>query len=483
MNLPIDFLRNIETELGEVEAWKLISALTESESVTSIRLNTGKNAHLNGAEKTVPWCRDGFYLKARPAFTFDPLFHAGLYYVQEASSMFLRRVMEQYVGHPVKMLDLCAAPGGKSTLALQALPDNSLLVSNEIDRQRSRILAENLIKWGNPNVFVSNNAPKDFAAFQHYFDVIVTDVPCSGEGMFRKDMTAVNEWSGQNVRMCVQRQRNILSACWNCLKPGGLLIYSTCTFNIHEDEENVRWISEQLGAEPLEVDIDENWAVTRNLAGYPDHVYHFFPHRTMGEGFFLAVLRKTEGINGTEGLSLSDSPILLSGKKKIKNLKRDRKKRVPSFTLPAEMQDWLLTPENFTFHEEGDCIIALPTLFSEDFERLKQNLIPLHQGITVAVRKGKQWAPAHSLAMSTCLNLEAFQRYDVGVDIAWSYLKGEALVLPSGFSKGYVLITYKNHPLGFVKNIGTRSNNLYPQNWKIRTGHFPDSQEVPSVVQ
>lgn len=483
MDLPIEFLHNIETELGEGEARKLVTALTENGSVTSIRLNTGKNVRPGTDAGPVPWCREGYYLNERPAFTFDPLFHAGLYYVQEASSMFLRQALGQYVTQPVRALDLCAAPGGKSTLALQALPEHSLLVSNEIDRQRSRILAENLIKWGNPYVFVSNNAPKDFAAFHHYFDVMITDVPCSGEGMFRKDPQAVSEWSEQNVRSCVRRQRDILSDCWDCLKPGGLLVYSTCTFNVHEDEENVHWIAEQLGAESLPVSVDEDWLITESLTAFPESVYHFFPHKTRGEGFFLAVLRKN-GNACESGTPLApDCTPLVSKKKKARISKKDRKKRTSVFSLPAEMQDWLLNPDELSCFEDGDSIIAVPRIYEEDFELLSRHLFPLHRGLTIAVRKGKQWAPAHSLAMSTAFNRQAFPHYEVDMDMAWAYLKGEVLVLPAGYPKGYVLVTYKGHPLGFVKNVGTRSNNLYPQNWKIRTGYLPDSREVLSVVR
>ena len=236
--------------------------------------------------------------------------------------MFVERVLQTYVSNPVVMLDLCAAPGGKSTLSRSALPEGSLLVANEVMRNRSQILAENLIKWGYPDVVVTNNDPADFTTMEHLFDVILTDVPCSGEGMFRKDEVAVEEWSVENVDVCWQRQRRILKDIWPTLKPGGLLIYSTCTFNREENEDNISWIAKELGAEVLPVPVDESWGITGNLIGEDFPVYRFLPHRTMGEGFFIAVLRKhTDIVNETSGRFIKN--VRTSDKKK-KNVK-DRK--------------------------------------------------------------------------------------------------------------------------------------------------------------
>lgn len=483
MNLPVDFLKDIETELGKTEAAALAAVLAGGDTVTSVRCNSRK-VKMSGCENKemspVPWCKEGYYLKQRPAFTFDPLFHAGMYYVQEASSMFLQQVLKQYVKEPVRMLDLCAAPGGKSTLALQDLPQGSLLVSNEIDRQRSRILAENIIKWGNPAVVVTNNAPKDFSgSFTHFFDVLLTDVPCSGEGMFRKDPQAVEEWSEKNVSMCTGRQRDILRDCWHCLKPGGLFIYSTCTFNRHEDEENVHWIVEHLGAEPLSVEVHREWGITGNLAGLPEEVYHFFPHKTAGEGFFLAVLRKEEKPIEPNHSSQRRERIHTREMPFTKKRKQQKNKLVAG-KVPDEVKAWLNAPESFAFQVQEDCITAVPKALQEDVKQLA-SLHLLQAGVTVAVRKGKDWAPAHSLAMSSNLNQNAFPAFEVTIEQAWTYLRGESFALAEGTPKGFVLITYRHHPLGFVKNIGNRSNNLYPQNWKIRSGHLPDPQEVLSL--
>jgi len=241
----------------------------------------------------LPWCPLGFYLTSRPQFTFDPLFHAGCYYVQEAASMFIDHVLRQYVRRPVEMLDLCAAPGGKSTAALGALPQGSVLVSNEPVRQRCQVLRENIEKWGYPNCEVTNLYPADFRKNGRQFDVILCDVPCSGEGMFRKDPAAVGEWSLQNVEKCWRLQRDIVSEAWQCLRPGGLLIYSTCTFNTKENEENLQWILQTFEADILPLDTKPEWGITGSLLeGFDAPVYRFIPGLTRSEGLFMAVVRK-----------------------------------------------------------------------------------------------------------------------------------------------------------------------------------------------
>lgn len=270
MNLPEDFTAYTREWMGEDLFADFMKGM-EATAPTSIRLNPFKCpscTHITDEDDTevVPWCPNtGRYLSERRNFTFDPLLHAGLYYVQEASSMFIDLAIRKYVKQPVRMLDLCAAPGGKSTAIRAALPEGSLLFSNEPMRTRSQILAENIQKFGHPDVIVTNNYPRDYKKSKLQFDVILTDVPCSGEGMFRKDEGAIKEWSTSNVNNCWQLQREIVSDIWNCLKPGGILIYSTCTFNGHEDEENVLWIEENLGAERLPMPIEERWNITGSL--------------------------------------------------------------------------------------------------------------------------------------------------------------------------------------------------------------------------
>lgn len=302
MQLPEEFVRETHRLMGEQRFGRFLEALDEEPPV-SIRVNPGKTTAVpSGNCLQVGWCPTGYYLPARPNFTFDPLLHAGCYYVQEASSMFIDLVLRQHVKHPVRMLDLCAAPGGKSTAARAALPEGSLLVSNEPIRQRACVLAENIEKWGAADCIVTNNYPKNFRKAKAQFDVILCDVPCSGEGMFRKDPASVGEWTRQNVERCWQLQREIVAEAWHCLTEGGLLIYSTCTYNTKEDEENVQWIERELGGEVLPVVTKAEWNITGSLLeGYDRPVYRFIPGFTKGEGLFMAVLRKPGDRSATIG--------------------------------------------------------------------------------------------------------------------------------------------------------------------------------------
>ena len=284
--------------MGEERFGRFLAALSE-EAPVSIRLNPlkakEKTVAPEWADGQVDWCEEGYYLKSRPDFTFDPLLHAGVYYVQEASSMFISHVLRHLVHEPVMMLDLCAAPGGKSTAARAVLPEGSMLYSNEPIRTRANILAENMEKWGHPDVRVTNLYPRDYSSSGMMFDVILCDVPCSGEGMFRKDEGAIGEWSVANVRKCQQLQREIVAEAMKCLKPGGYLIYSTCTFNAHENEENIAWIMEEYGMTPDSVPTEVSWGITGPLAGDLSlPLYRFIPGFTRGEGLFVGCLKNTE---------------------------------------------------------------------------------------------------------------------------------------------------------------------------------------------
>lgn len=290
MNLPQEFSQYTRRLMGEPLFETFLNGMTE-EHPTSIRLNPFKTKGATVEGESVPWCPTGWYLKGRPNFTFDPFLHAGLYYVQEASSMFISHVLRKLVHHPITMLDLCAAPGGKSTCAMSVLPQGSRLFSNEPLRPRARILYENILKFGHPGITVTNNYACDYQQAHAFFDLILADVPCSGEGMFRKDESTIDEWSVANVEKCQRLQRDIIRNIWPCLRPGGLLIYSTCTFNAHENEENIAWIARELGAEAVAIDTNEHWNITGPLAGqFP--AYRFIPGKTRGEGLFMAILRK-----------------------------------------------------------------------------------------------------------------------------------------------------------------------------------------------
>jgi len=405
---------------------------------------------------TVAWCNSGYYLPERLSFTFDPLFHAGAYYVQEASSMFLEQAIKTYIKEPVTCLDLCAAPGGKSTHLLSVLPTDSLLVSNEVIRSRSNILLENITKWGNPNTIVTNNDPRDIGKLTHLFDLIVTDVPCSGEGMFRKDKDSIGEWSVANVNLCAERQRRIISDIWKALKPGGLLIYSTCTYNTEENEDNIHFIINELGAEAMSVPIQKDWKITGALK-YDYPVYRFFPHKTKGEGLFMAVLRKTE--QGAD---------VLNNRRKFK---KDNRKPP---AVPSEINNWLLQSGKYQVEMNNSMVNAFPAEHLDTYRLLKDQLRVISAGINVGEIKGKDIIPDQSLAMNAALDKQAFTNTELSWEEAVKYLKKETLNLPETISKGYVLVSYKGLPLGFLKQLGNRANNLYPQEWRIRTGYLPD---------
>ncbi|MDR2388795.1 MAG: RsmB/NOP family class I SAM-dependent RNA methyltransferase [Tannerellaceae bacterium] len=452
--LPPDFVARSRALLGD--GYSLLEAALQAEATVSVRINRDKNPEAPSAEG-VPWCETGYYLPGRIAFTADPLFHAGAYYVQEASSMFLEQAVKQYIKEPVRCLDLCAAPGGKSTHLCSILPENSLLVSNEVIRSRARILAENLVKWGNPNVIVTRNDPADFGLLTHFFDFILADVPCSGEGMFRKNPGSAAEWSVSNVSLCAARQQRILRDVWNALKPGGLFVYSTCTYNTEENEENLSFLVEKLGAEPLPLLPQAEWQVTSALKyAYP--ACRFFPHQSRGEGFFMAVVRKRPG-NRAEERSL-----YASGKEKRKQ---------PSGAQSAlfgEVKRRLLHPDNFLIGQSGHWIQAFPVGQADAGRFLAERLCPVSAGLCLGEIKGNDLLPAHALAMSRELNRDSFAAVALSREEAIRYLRKETLLLPG--EKGYALVCYKDLPLGFVKRLGNRANNLYPQEWRIRSSHY-----------
>ena len=442
MQLPEDFIRETRLLMGEDRFNRFLGAFDE-EAPVSIRINprysrseecgvwSEKCSEAESAPESnltphsslltpqikVPWCPEGFYLSGRPQFTFDPLFHAGCYYVQEAASMFVTHILRAVANSCVpsvasgiaesslftlhsslNVLDLCAAPGGKSTAMRTVLPEGSILVSNEPNPTRAQILLENITKWDWPDCIVTNNYPRDFRKAKAKFDLILCDVPCSGEGMFRKDPQAISEWSLQNVEKCWRLQREIVADAWECLNPGGLLIYSTCTFNIKEDEENVRWIIDNYDAEPLTIPTLPEWNITGSLLpGFDAPVYRFIPGITRSEGLFVCVLHK---FGGTE-------------------VRRYGGARY-------------------------------------DYRQMK--------GLSILV------PPLHHTPVPPTI--------DLPYSDALKYLRGEALILPPDTPQGIVTVTYKGVPLGPVKNIGSRANNLYPKPWRIKTTHLPTEPVV-----
>ena len=465
--LPEAFLQQMSALLGSENAQRLCTALTETEPPTSVRLNKRKQVAGNSdllrgiTDCGVPWCETGVYLKERPTFTLDPLLHAGAYYVQEAASMFIeqayRKIEADFV--PTNLLDLCAAPGGKSTLWRSLLPDGALLVANEPMRQRAEVLAENLTKWGHPDVVVTNAYPTEFSALCGMFDVIATDVPCSGEGMFRKDEGAISEWSPANVIACADRQWSILCDIWPCLRTGGYLVYSTCTYNRPENEEMVARICKQLGAEVVPLDIPSDWNIhtldaPENLSEASVHnngMYHFFPHLTRGEGLFLCLMRKT-----------AETPEARQ--------KKDKKSKGAKPQAPAgasTVAKWLSDAGAYKILATGDAeLSAVRQSHADTAQRLMATLNCLKVGVALAEEKGKKFAPAHALALALNCNLDAFPTCELCLDDALSYLRREAITIDA--PRGYVIVTYKGLPLGFVNNLGNRANNMYPAHWRIR---------------
>lgn len=475
MQLPADFTTQMQALLGNERAERLFDGLAE-EPVTAVRVNAkyGTMKPVGNATR-VPWCDRGWILGRRPNFTFDPLLHAGCYYVQEASSMFLHRVISTYVNRPVAMLDMCAAPGGKTTVAIDALPQGSLVVCNEPIKLRAQILAENIQKWGAAGVMVTNGYPEHFSASSLRFDVVLCDVPCSGEGMFRKDAEAVEGWSRLRVTQCAQLQREIVQTIWGQLRDGGIMVYSTCTFNTLENEENVKWIAEELGAEVLSVPVDEMWQILPSqLPCYDAPVYRFLPGYTQGEGLFMAVLKK----HGDAPCVLD--PVEGGNRKKEAGKPRRKKRGATSDDRQTEsVRQWLKQADGFVLRTTDDEVMALPSLLADYYDlATRQGLRVLSAGVPVARIKGRDLIPHHALALSRELAPCVFPSAEVSYATAVDFLRCEAVALPEGTPKGFVLLTYRGVPLGFCKNIGSRANNLYPREWRIKSTHIPEETTI-----
>lgn len=439
--LPLPFIDSLKLSMGEECAASIIAAL-DTQPPTSIRINPSKVTSPYDEldlpfdkESLSPLSRYGYFLKERPSFTMDPMLHQGAYYVQEASSMSLEvaDTLLGSFGRPLKVLDLCAAPGGKSTHLLSLLRNtpNSFLVSNEVIRSRATVLAENIAKWGASNVVVTNNDPSDFSSLPSYFDVVAVDAPCSGEGMFRKDHNAREEWSEENVSLCAVRQRRILSDIWPSLKEGGLLLYSTCTFNKSENDENVEWMINEFHAEALVVQ-------------------RFFPgNKGCGEGFFMAILRKGDaGQEEASGRGAGSS----------KNIRP-----MAQYKKPCPF-----VRDGFRLYLKGELLKAYPEKVCDEMLYAESKLKSIQSGVAVAALKGDTLVPEADLALSDAIAPEAFPIVEISKEEAVKFLSKEPLVFGADVPKGYILLKYRKLPLGFVKNIGNRSNNLWPVNWRIR---------------
>lgn len=451
--LPEEFSTYTREIMGE-ERWTRFAEAMDEEPPVSVRLNPMKFRSDSMAlpaeeDEPVEWCREGRYLKERPMFTLDPLLHAGAYYVQEAASMYITQVIRDHApaDRPLMVLDLCAAPGGKSTAMRSVLPEGSLLMTNEPMRPRANILMENIQKFGHPDVIVTNNYAIDYQRSRLQFDVILADVPCSGEGMFRKDEGAIREWSVANVKKCAALQREIITDIMPCLRDGGLLVYSTCTYNRQEDEENVDFICSEWQMEKLSE-------------------RHFIPGETRSEGLYMAALRQT-GSDASQQTTISmlDS----SATKKDKKLKRRGKASAEQAVKGAkEMSGWIKGNEDFSITTLGQRFVAVRKQWRNVYDTALEKLRVMHAGIELGEPKGKDIIPSECLALSTAFNPEAFATAELDRDTAIAYLRREPIQLPPDTPRGFVAVGYQGLNLGFVKNLGNRTNNLFPQEWRIR---------------
>ncbi len=441
---PAEFVERIKKQFPK-ESELFLQSLNH-EAATSIRLNQAKFSIQNELEQVL-WCEQAYFLDSRPSFVFDPLWHAGAYYVQESSSMFLEQAFNQIeISSPKLVLDLCAAPGGKSTHLNALLNDTDLLVANEVIRSRVPVLTENLTKWGKSNFIISNSDASTFGKLHGLFDVILVDAPCSGEGLFRREPGAAKEWSVDNTQLCSTRQRRILADCWPALKTGGYLIYSTCTFNPEENEENLTWLKENSGFESIRIPLQKEWEIDE-VETDGVYSYCFLPHRVKGEGFFISLIRKNE----------EEKEIRIP-----KNFKQKLNK--PSISVPG----WIDAKTDLKYFQHQDRLKFIPTKWEKEILLLIENVRFSKIGTTIAQTKGKELIPSHELAMNTQLIKNQFPTIDLDLDDAIKFLRKENIVVNSR-AKAWNLLSFKGIPLGFVKNLGNRTNNYYPKDLRIRT--------------
>lgn len=452
--LPEQFIESLRQVLPSGEEAELCRAIEDTQRATSVRFNPFKVGE-KPAGREVPWSRYGFMLDERPQFTLDPSFHAGAYYVQEPSSMFVEYIYRNLVGERggVRLLDLCAAPGGKTTLYSTAVGLGGLVVANEVVRQRSMALADNVRRWGLGNTVVTNNDPAHFSGFRNWFDVVAVDAPCSGEGMFRKDPKALGEWSPDLVKLCAARQRRILGDIWNSLKPGGILIYSTCTYNRQENEENIEWLCSHYDCEGVELTVPPEWnirqGVVRTENGGDIPTFRFYPHLIEGEGFFAAVIRKGEH----------------GGRPTLPKPRRNTFTEVPKSAV-RELEAWVGQPEFMTFARAGDNIYAYYSEAFHDTKSVADNLSVVGSGIEMGQLFKGSLKPGHALALFHDLEKTNLVTARLPLDAALDYLRKQN-VDAHYFGKGINLVIFEEFPIGWAKRIGTRINNMYPKESRI----------------
>ncbi|WP_437920108.1 methyltransferase RsmF C-terminal domain-like protein [Sphingobacterium sp. LRF_L2] len=448
--LPNELVKRLsEDKAFDTEAF--IEVHEKSDRITSIRLNSRKKVVASFPRMNdIPWCDKGYYLTDRPIFTLDPLYHGGSYYVQEASSMFIAHILKELglVNRSVKALDLCAAPGGKSTLINSYLGEDSLVVCNEVIKSRANILMDTMARWGTANVVVTNNDPSAFGRLPGYFDLLVVDAPCSGSGMFRKDSDAIDEWSLANVKLCSDRQKRILAESLSSLVSKGYLIYSTCSYSAEENEELLDWVCSTYDFESVRIDIDPVWGIEETLSAKSNAFgYRFYPHKLGGEGFFVGVLKK---------------------RMEQESFTRKKSKPEKSNVPLKEIEKWIDDSSSFSSFIHADNIHIFPKLYEEDLKWLQNVLYIKNAGTSIGKWTGRELIPSHELALSLYIK-DTLPFQEVDLETARQFLRKEVLDRESfnEAENGWCLVRYEGINLGWVKLLPNRVNNYYPKEARI----------------
>ena len=461
-HLPTSFLQSL-IKLDHFNRETFLSVHESGEQVVSVHMNLEKPLLKLDSwpldfpdppfeiSAAIPWAPDAYYLSSRPAFTLDPFFHAGAYYVQEASGLFLSFAFKQVMDltQKLRVLDLCAAPGGKSTLLQSILNPDSLLVSNEVIKTRVPVLCQNITKWGRANGIVSNNDPVHFRKLPGFFDCIVIDAPCSGSGLFRKDPDAAASWSPDLVRLCSHRQQRIIADAWDSLKDGGFLIYSTCSYSKEENEDILDIIFRQYDCISIPLSPDPAWKIVETRSDESNALgYRFYPDRLQGEGFFISVLQKKQAVTTVRSKKISRHPFRLSK------------------AVEKQLGGEWLEESSLSFIPVGESVHALQGGLIHDFEVLKNVLYLKKAGIRVGKAGEHDWVPDHELALANFLKKD-LPSLELDKRDVLHYLRGEIFEMEVR-EKGWRIVRFGGLGMGWVKLLDKRFNNYYPKSWRIR---------------
>jgi NOL1/NOP2/sun family putative RNA methylase len=444
-HFPESFLESIKCCSGyEAEPFEKVHL---EKFPISIRNNPFKKQNKNNLDEVVPWCENGFYLNKRPEFVFDPCFHGGAYYVQEASSMFLYHILKGLPNLEKNKicLDVCSAPGGKATIISDFLNNQGLLVANEVIKSRSLVLKENIIKWNSFNAIITNNDPSQFGKLKQMFDLILVDAPCSGSGLFRKDPNATNEWTLEGVKHCALRQKRILADVLPSLKNNGHLIYSTCSYSEEENEQILDWLTENFNLESKQIEIPAEWGIVESRSKKCGAFgYRFYPNNLKGEGFFISLLLNKEA---------TDS------EKKSKKINKKNE------FFRGEISNWL-SPNDLVIHKQvnGE-IFALPKKFNDEISLFESELNVINSGTRIGKMIHDELIPDHQLALSHLVS-DTVMKFELDLETSIKYLRKDSVRIETEF-RGWALVRYSGINLGWVKILNNRINNNYPKEWRI----------------